>query len=125
MNLRVKKAPRYLLWLFSFPLLGLAFLQIAMKLPPREKMRIPVKDELKSVKTSDYLKPLGLEIISYIEDENSFEATLSGNLRIFLTKKQDLSRQVASLQYILNRSKIEGKRPSKIDLRFDKPVIKY
>ena len=70
-------------------------------------------------------KILVYKIISKEEFGNYFEATLSGNLHVFLKKDEEISRQVASLQYILNRSKIEGKIPSIIDLRFDKPVLKY
>jgi len=39
--------------------------------------------------------------------------------------KKSTSSQVDSLQFILKQSKIEGKLPAYIDLRFDKPVLKY
>lgn len=42
----------------------------------------------------------------------------------FSTKKS-VALQVDSLQFILRQSKIEGKMPAFIDLRFNKPVIKY
>lgn len=39
--------------------------------------------------------------------------------------KKEIISQVGSLQLILSRAKIEGKMPEKIDLRFDKPVVKF
>jgi len=40
-----------------------------------------------------------------------------------LTK--DVNEQLDSLQLISSRAKIEGKQITRIDLRFDKPVIAY
>jgi len=44
---------------------------------------------------------------------------------VVFSLKKEIQIQVDSLQFILSRSKIEGKRIKKIDLRFDKPVVKY
>jgi hypothetical protein len=68
---------------------------------------------------------LGLEIKELGDLGSYYEATLSSRLVVVIGKDKDFSSQVASLQFILNRSKIEGKIPTKIDLRFDKPVLKY
>ena len=42
-----------------------------------------------------------------------------------LDSHQSFAPQVASLQYILSKSKIGQENPAKIDLRFDKPVLTY
>ncbi len=42
-----------------------------------------------------------------------------------LSAEKPVDVQVGSLQFILRQSKIEGKLPGSIDLRFSKPVIKY
>jgi len=42
-----------------------------------------------------------------------------------LSAQKPADLQVGSLQFILRQSKIEGKLPGLIDLRFSKPVIKY
>lgn len=55
------------------------------------------------------------EIVVWLED--SLQATFSS--------KKDLAIQLDSLQLILNRTKIEGKKPTRVDLRFEKPVITY
>jgi hypothetical protein len=42
-----------------------------------------------------------------------------------LNSDQPLNSTVASLQYVLTNIKIDLKLPSKIDLRFDKPILTY
>ena len=44
---------------------------------------------------------------------------------VILNSDQPLNSTVASLQYVLTNIKIDLKLPSKIDLRFDKPVLTY
>ena len=59
-----------------------------------------------------------------LSSEKKIIATFSGNLTVLFSKEKDLNFQVASLQFILWRAKIEGKVPYFVDLRFDKPVVK-
>ena len=55
------------------------------------------------------------------------------NLQIFLNEpivasfsaRKSINKQVDSLQFILRQSKIEGKLPVFIDLRFKKPLVKF
>lgn len=47
-----------------------------------------------------------------------------GILAIFSDKK-DPATQVATLQLIVARARIESKIPQRVDLRFDKPVVSY
>lgn len=55
----------------------------------------------------------------------NIEVRLEGDeLTIFSTFKE-LKIQINSLQLILTRAKIEGKKISRLDLRFDKPVVVY
>lgn len=69
----------------------------------------------------------------YLLSFEKIEIKNDGDLRLFLPKeiiaefstRKDLKVQVASLQLILKQSKIEEKVISSIDLRFDKPVIKF
>ncbi len=42
---------------------------------------------------------------------------------VVFSSQKEPAAQVGSLQLILSRTKIEGKRLKRIDLRFDKPVI--
>ena len=50
---------------------------------------------------------------------------LSPATTAWLDPQKNLTIQVASLQYILRGSKIDEEIPTKIDLRFDKPVLTY
>jgi cell division septal protein FtsQ len=44
---------------------------------------------------------------------------------LIFTLEKDILRQLASLQLILQKAKINGREIKTIDLRFDKPVIEY
>ncbi|MDP3888836.1 MAG: hypothetical protein Q8Q24_02215 [bacterium] len=55
---------------------------------------------------------------------DSITATISGATTYF-NQKEDILKQVVSLQYIISRAKIEGKIPKVIDLRFDKPIVSF
>lgn len=71
------------------------------------------------------LASLGQELKSLdLSDEKKTIATFSGDLTVIFSKEKDFHFQVASLQFILWRAKIEGKSPFFVDLRFDKPVVK-
>jgi len=48
---------------------------------------------------------------------------LTDGPKVAFSSKKELTFQVGSLQLILSRAKIEGKRLKRIDLRFDKPII--
>ena len=48
----------------------------------------------------------------------------SDNLEIVSDSKGD-EKRVASLQMLLNGLKIEGRRPKYVDVRFDKPVVRF
>lgn len=53
----------------------------------------------------------------------SVEVTFKEGFTAVFSSHRDLVFQLDSLQFILNRTKIEGKLPERVDLRFDKPVI--
>jgi hypothetical protein len=125
MNSRQKKKPKYLLLLLLIPILVFIAGQIYVRWPRKELIKNPLWENSIPDDFKNSIENIGLKIISKEEFADYLEATLSGNLHVYLKKDEEIPRQVASLQYILNRSKIEGKLPSIIDLRFDKPVLKY
>ena len=63
---------------------------------------------------SNLVRLTGIDTITLIIDER-ITATLSA--------RKNHSEQLDSLQLILSRSKIEGKLPKGVDLRFEKPVV--
>lgn len=50
---------------------------------------------------------------------------LQSSQKVVLSFPDEINRQLASLQLILSKAKIDGKAMDKIDLRFDKPVVIY
>ncbi|OGH06004.1 MAG: hypothetical protein A2W22_03710 [Candidatus Levybacteria bacterium RBG_16_35_11] len=64
---------------------------------------------------------------SKIEQDNdlSYKVFIKDNGIVFLSEKKDIGNQIDSLQLILSRLTIEGKRFKILDFRFDKPIISY
>lgn len=64
---------------------------------------------------------------STIEQNNdlSYKVQIKDNGIVYISQKKDLILQIDSLQLIINRLTIEGKRFKSLDFRFDKPVILY
>ena len=48
-----------------------------------------------------------------------------GDTLVIFSERRDLTLQVSSLQIILNKLTIEGRKARKIDLRFDTPLVVY
>ncbi len=63
------------------------------------------------------------EVKSIRRTGESFVIQLENDAEIVLSAKKDLSSQISSLQFILQRLTMEGRRFSRLDLTFDKPVI--
>lgn len=57
--------------------------------------------------------------------DGSMLIKLENGEEVLLSSKKSLETQVSSLQLILSRLTIEGKRIAKLDLRFDNPVIVF
>lgn len=50
---------------------------------------------------------------------------LVGGEEVILAPNASLEKQISSLQLILSRLTIEGKRFARLDFRFDKPVVSF
>ena len=57
------------------------------------------------------------------QNDDLITVTLTTNQVLLLSKKRDIKRDLASLQLIMRQLTMEGKRFTRLDLRFDKPVI--
>lgn len=57
--------------------------------------------------------------------QGGMEIRADEKLIIFLSREKDLEGQIRALQTIVKKYKIEGKDLSRVDLRYDQPVIKY
>ncbi len=72
---------------------------------------------------SDKLKKISLSInLIKISDE---KLLISSEPKIILALNKDILKQLASLQLILQKAKIDSRPIELIDLRFDKPVVIY
>ncbi|MCL4354049.1 hypothetical protein M1349_01090 [Patescibacteria group bacterium] len=59
------------------------------------------------------------------ESESVATVKIRDNGVVYLSTKRDLSKQITSLQLVLSKLTIEGKRFKSLDFRFDKPVINF
>lgn len=60
-----------------------------------------------------------------INKDDSISATLKSGGSVIFSLKKDLSSQITSLQLILSRLTIEGKKLKTLDFRFDNPVVSF
>jgi hypothetical protein len=69
------------------------------------------------------LKEKRVDFTKIITSESSYTVNLKEGSEVIFSKQKDLQLQFSSLQFILSRLTMEGKQFSRLDLRFDKPVI--
>ena len=60
-----------------------------------------------------------------IATDSSYMVVLEDGGEAIITPKKNLEEQVLSLQIVLSRLTIEGKRFKSLDFRFDKPVVSF
>ncbi len=78
------------------------------------------------IKILDKIKTLGIQINKAWINQGTFIITSSqGVSQIIFRLEGDINIQLASLQLILDKAKIDLKELEFIDLRFDKPVVKF
>ncbi|OGY24218.1 MAG: hypothetical protein A2Y57_03135 [Candidatus Woykebacteria bacterium RBG_13_40_7b] len=67
-----------------------------------------------------------IKIVETKEDSfGNFTLTTSEGTLVLVSSNKDLRGQADSLQIILNKAKIEGRRLKKVDFRFEKIVLEY
>lgn len=98
--------------------------QFYFSLPQPGRMVAPSSQNDTYIDLVNQLAQSGLSI-SYINflDNNTIEASLSSGIRVIFSTEKDIKEEVASLQLILGRFKIEGRKVNKIDLRFKNAFI--
>ena len=86
------------------------------------------KDEI-TKKISEIIIALNINYVKFIRiaflDSSQFIIQTTLGPYAVLNSTQNIKSSVASLQYILTNIKIDSKLPTKIDLRFDKPVLSF
>ncbi|MFH0863652.1 MAG: FtsQ-type POTRA domain-containing protein [Candidatus Gottesmanbacteria bacterium] len=94
---------------------GLQNLKVGSSIDNKDKIVLVIFDTLKNKKNINNITITNNEIIVYL-----IEGT-----QILLSSTDKITDKLTSLQTILSRFTIEGKRAKKIDLRFDKPVVTF
>ena len=69
------------------------------------------------------LQKVDVEVSAIAYRDDAYIITLAKDAEVVLSAKKDLTVQISSLQFMLQRLTMEGSRFSRLDLRFDKPVI--
>lgn len=84
----------------------------------------PVSKEDSLTKLNVMLSQANLVVVSLQKNvDNSATASLSGKIQATFSLSKDLSNQVATLQVILARFRIEGRKVNRIDLRYNNVVV--
>lgn len=71
----------------------------------------------------DRLKNSDFQVETIESKDETYIIKLANNVEVVFSAKKDLNEQISSLQFIHQRLTMEGSRFSRLDLRFDKPVI--
>ena len=69
------------------------------------------------------LKEKHIRYQSIEPDDETYMLMLQDDQQVVFSAKKDITVQISSLQFILSRLTMEGKEFSRLDLRFEKPVI--
>lgn len=72
------------------------------------------------------LEKAGIAFISVVQkSDGSFEVKLKDESKVIISSKKDIKQQLSSLQLILSRLTIEGKKLKILDFRFNYPVVTF
>ena len=66
-----------------------------------------------------------IEYDSITKSQDSYKVHLKNKSEIIIGTGKDIRSQLSSLQFILTRLTMEGRAFNQLDLRFDKPVIRF
>lgn len=72
-----------------------------------------------------FLDKISFEYESVYKSNDGYVIKTKNKSEIILSANKDLKSQLSPLQFILTRLKMEGRVFNHLDLRFDKPVIRF
>ena len=90
----------------------------------QQPQTITSADETTAIKTLFESNNIDVSKIESASDSAAI-VTLKGGEVIILSTKKKLAEQIASLQLIIRQLTIEGRRYTRIDFRFDNPVVVF
>ncbi len=87
---------------------------------------LPLNKYSNSLRLEEGLKNANIQYQkTKINDDSSLLVILNSKEEVIFSSKKQLSTQIASLQLIIKRLTIEGKRFKSLDFRYDKPLIVF
>ncbi|HSW97720.1 MAG TPA: hypothetical protein VLF89_07895 [Candidatus Saccharimonadales bacterium] len=58
-------------------------------------------------------------------ENNDVLVTLNDDVQVLFSTDKDITNQIDSLQVTMDNLTIEGKRISRVDMRFERPVVTF
>ena len=120
--------------IFLFALVGISvlfyivYLAVSFFFPKKELFISPlsIQKNIYHNRIDDLLQKSGIAFTS-IKDgpDSSYLVTLKDGGQVIITQNKNVQNQISSLQLILSRLTIEGKRFKSLDFRYDKPVVLF
>ncbi|MBI2034536.1 MAG: hypothetical protein HYT11_02265 [Candidatus Levybacteria bacterium] len=128
-----KKLILYIVCILSviFGLLLLTFrpkeLQLISPVPSQQVILGSIEKNVidRQQETKSMLQAATIVFSTVTSSQSSIIIKLDGGADAILSDEKDISEQVSSLQGILSRLTMEGKKFRLLDLRFSKPIIQF
>lgn len=111
-----------------FVLLGIGYLIFTLFFPQKQLFISPLalQKNTNHNQIDDLLQKSGIAFTS-VESakDSSYLVNLKDGGQVIITQNKNVQNQISSLQLILSRLTIEGKRFKSLDFRYDKPVVLF
>lgn len=124
-----RNIPVLLLFVFLIFLLGFGLFFLSNFIISNQNIFLSPLALVKSSKSSSVEDLLNKSNIQFdrVEQSSQNEAIvyLKNQGAVYLDLEKNPASQISSLQLILSRLTIEGKKFKRLDLRFDKPIIEF
>ncbi len=109
-------------------LLGIVYLVFSLFFSQKQLFISPLALQ-KNIKHNQIDEMLEKSGIAFTSVESAKDSTYLVNLKdggqVIITQNKNVQNQISSLQLILSRLTIEGKRFKSLDFRYDKPVVLF
>lgn len=76
-------------------------------------------------KLKDELKKQKIEFLAVNYQNSDYMIVLKDDKQVILSSQKDINAQISSLQFMLTRLKMESRQFTRLDLRYDKPIIVF
>lgn len=120
---KTKQFLRPAIILTGLTLLGQIIWQIG-KTPPQNKLNSDFSPNPATIIEEKYQNwPHNVDDIEVTP--NMIILTLDNRVQVTLSKQKPLDKQLEALQLIINQSKMNGRMPKEVDLRFNNPIATY